>query len=176
MKDKKANKKLAYSISYFILGMLMLAYASVPLYSIFCKVTGFSGTVVTGKYVADRIGTKQIKVRFDANIDKDLPWIFKPEQQEVTVKVGENILVFYYAENLSNEDIIGTAVYNVTPHKAGAYFNKIQCFCFEEQLLKPGQKMPMPVSFFIDPDIETDPATSEVSTITLSYSFYRVKN
>ena len=154
----------------------MLAYASVPLYSIFCKLTGFSGTVVTGKYVADRVGTKQIKIRFDANIDKDLPWIFKPEQQEVTVRVGENILVFYYAENLSNEDIIGTAVYNVTPHKAGAYFNKIQCFCFEEQLLKAGQKMPMPVSFFIDPDIETDPATSEVSTITLSYSFYRVKN
>ena len=176
MSDRNANKKLAYSISYFILGMLMLAYASVPLYSIFCKLTGFSGTVVTGKYVADRVGTKQIKIRFDANIDKDLPWIFKPEQQEVTVRVGENILVFYYAENLSNEDIIGTAVYNVTPHKAGAYFNKIQCFCFEEQLLKAGQKMPMPVSFFIDPDIETDPATSEVSTITLSYSFYRVKN
>jgi len=120
-------------------------------------------------------GNKVIKIRFDANIDRNLPWSFKSEQNEVEVKTGENNLVFYTAENNSDKNIIGTAVYNVSPHKAAIYFNKIQCFCFEEQLLKAKQKMLMPVSFFIDPEIENDKNLQDVDTITLSYTFYPVK-
>tara|TARA_A100001015_G_scaffold307794_1_gene404280 strand:- start:501 stop:995 length:495 start_codon:yes stop_codon:yes gene_type:complete len=122
-----------------------------------------------------KIGSKELLVRFDANIDKDLPWKFTPKQKNISVKSGENTLVFYYAENISDSDIIGTAIYNVTPYKAGKYFNKIHCFCFEEQLIKAGEKILMPVSFFIDPAIDDDPYLKDVDTITLSYSFYFIR-
>ena len=175
MSDKVNSKKLALSIILLIIGMTMLTFASVPLYNIFCKLTGYGGTTKYTTIASTRIGTKKIKVRFDANVDRSLPWDFKSEQDEVTVLVGENNLIFYTAENKTNNSIIGTAVYNVTPHKAAKYFNKIQCFCFEEQLLKARQKMIMPVSFFIDPAIEEDPALADVDTITLSYTFYSVR-
>lgn len=152
----------------------MLTFASVPLYNLFCKVTGYGGTTKYATIASTRVGNKMMKVRFDANVDKNLPWQFKSEQDEVIVRVGENNLVFYTAENKTDKPIVGTAVYNVTPFKAGVYFNKIQCFCFEEQLLKPHQKMVMPVSFFIDPEIENDPNLQDVDTITLSYTFYPV--
>ena len=169
-----SSSKIAWSIVLLILGMVMLTFASVPLYNLFCKVTGYGGTTKYTSIASTRVGNKIMKVRFDANVDKSLPWQFKSEQDEVTIRVGENNLVFYTAENKTDKPIIGTAVYNVTPFKAGAYFNKIQCFCFEEQLLKPNQKMIMPVSFFIDPDIENDPNLQDVDTITLSYTFYPV--
>lgn len=175
MNDKVNSKKLATSIALLILGMVMLTFASVPLYNIFCKVTGYGGTTKYTAIASTTIGTKKIKVRFDANVDKNLPWIFKSEQSEVTVLVGENNLIFYTAENKTDKPIIGTAIYNVTPHKAAKYFNKIQCFCFEEQLLKARQKMIMPVSFFIDPAIEEDKNLQDVDTITLSYTFYSVR-
>lgn len=169
------NQKLAYSIVSLVLGMIFLAFAAAPLYNIFCKVTGFGGTTQQAQYGSSVIGNKSIKVRFDANVSPDLKWRFFPEQNEVTVRTGENNIIFYKAENLTDEPIIGTSVYNVTPNKAGIYFNKIECFCFTDQLLEPGQVMTLPVSFFIDPDIEKDPTTKNLDSITLSYSFFRVK-
>ena len=170
------SSKLALSLGLLILGMIMLTFASVPLYNLFCKVTGYGGTTKYTAIASTKIGTKLIKIRFDANVDQNLPWTFKSEQEEITVRVGENNLVFYTAENKTDRSIIGTAVYNVTPYKAAIYFNKIQCFCFEEQLLKAKQKMIMPVSFFIDSEIENDLNLQDVDTITLSYTFYPVEN
>ncbi|MFV9874892.1 MAG: cytochrome c oxidase assembly protein [Rickettsiales endosymbiont of Dermacentor nuttalli] len=170
---ENSNSKLALSLLMLVLGMLMLTYASAPIYSLFCKVTGFAGTTKVNTQSVHNIGNKKIKVRFDSNVGKDLPWMFKPKQYEVEVKTGENTLIFYVAKNLSKNPITGMAVYNVTPHKAGSYFNKIQCFCFEEQLLLPGQEMLMPVSFYIDPAIERDPYLEDVTTITLSYTFFK---
>lgn len=169
------NKNLAASLAMLIVGMCLLAYASVPLYNLFCKVTGYGGTTQQAIKTSTVKGSRAIKVRFDANIDAKLPWAFKPEQNDVTVKTGENILVFYYAQNKTDSSIIGTAVYNVTPYKAGKYFNKIQCFCFSEQLLAANQEMHMPVSFFIDADFDQDPYMRDVNEITLSYTFYRAK-
>ena len=167
--------KLGLLLFTLSIGMLMLAYASFPLYNLFCKVTGYGGTVQVVNLSAPYKGTKEIIIKFDANVLPELPWKFYPKQKDVKLKVGENALVFYYAENLSDEDIIGTSVYNVTPSKAGIYFNKIHCFCFEEQLLKAGEKVLMPVSFFIDPELENDPDLDDTSTITLSYSFFKVR-
>jgi cytochrome c oxidase assembly protein subunit 11 len=169
------NKKILTPLILIIIGMFVLAYASVPLYSLFCKATGFGGTTQVALKSSTQKGKKVIKVRFDANIEPNLPWKFKPIQPEITVKPGENALIFYYAENLTEKPLTGTAIYNVTPNKAGIYFNKIECFCFEEQLLEPYQKVNMPVSFFIDPKIEEDPYLKDVDTITLSYSFFYVK-
>lgn len=173
MNHKKDNTKLALSLVMCIVGMTLLAYASVPLYSIFCKLTGYGGTTQRAKTISSKKSTQKIRVVFDANVDKNLPWEFKPEQKSVELLAGENTLVFYSAKNLSSEPIIGTAVYNVTPHKAGLYFNKIQCFCFEEQLLKENQHVMMPVSFFIDPEIAKDKDLEGIKEITLSYIFYR---
>ena len=173
--NKQSSTKLALSIILIVVAMVMLTFASVPLYNLFCKVTGYGGTTKYSAVASSKVGTKLIKVRFDANVDRKLPWEFKPEQTEAVIRVGENNLVFYTAENKSDKPIVGTAIYNVTPHKAAIYFNKIQCFCFEEQLLKPKQKMIMPVSFFIDTDIENDPNLQDVDTITLSYIFYQVE-
>ncbi len=178
MANKNLNsdsKKLAYSVIFLVFGMIMLTFASVPLYNLFCKVTGYGGTTRYASRNSCKIGKKTFTVRFDSNIDKGLPWSFKPEQNSITIKTGQNNLVFYSAENKSDKNIIGTSVYNVTPHKAAKYFNKIQCFCFEEQLLKARQKIIMPVSFFIDPGIEEDENLKDVDTITLSYTFYLVR-
>lgn len=168
------NKKFALSITFIILGMIFLTYASAPLYNIFCKVTGTGGIVRPGLKMSDRIGTKKITVKFDANIEDQLGWTFENKQREITVTTGENAIIFYEAHNNSDKDVIGTAIYNVTPYKAAKYFFKIQCFCFQEQLLKAGQKMNMPVSFYIDPAIEDDPNLKDINTITLSYKFYKV--
>lgn len=160
-------------------GMVGLAYASVPLYRLFCQITGFGGTprvatVGTGQpeiAVADTDRT--LTVRFDSNINSSLPWRFKPVQRKMTVKAGESMLAFYEAENLSDEARTGTATFNVTPHKAAPYFVKVDCFCFTEQRLTAGQKVDMPVSFYVDPEILTDENTADVTTITLSYTFFR---
>ena len=170
------NQKLASSLVMLIVGMSLLAYASVPLYNLFCKVTGYGGTTQISKNRAETMGNRKLTVRFDANINSDLPWEFQPEQSEITLTTGENVLIFYFAHNKSNNSIIGTAVYNVTPHKAGKYFNKIQCFCFSEQLLTANQQVHMPVSFFIDPAFDKDPEMEDVNTITLSYTFFKIKD
>lgn len=170
------NTKLALSLASLFIGMVLLAFASVPLYNIFCKVTGFGGTTQQAIKYATHHGKREIKVFFDSNTSPNLPWRFTPQQRSITIKPGENILVFYEAENLSNNDIIGTAIYNVTPNKAGIYFNKIHCFCFEEQLLKAKQKLLMPVSFYLDPGLETDENMQDIDQITLSYSFFKVRD
>ena len=175
MKTKSSKTGLLLSLVLLLSSMFFLSFAASPIYSLFCKVTGYGGTTQTAIRSSNKIGSKELLVRFDANTAKNLPWKFTPKQKQISVKSGENILVFYYAENVSDNDIIGTAIYNVTPYKAGKYFNKIHCFCFEEQLLKAQEKMLMPVSFFIDPAIDEDPYLADVDTITLSYSFYFIR-
>lgn len=177
MNKKKPNNNIAFAIVALIFSMLLLSFASVPIYNLFCKVTGFGGTTQRTKaFIRVDKGARNIRVEFDANVDPKLPWRFVPKHRSTNVVTGENALIFYESENFSNRDIIGTSVYNVTPLKAGKYFVKIHCFCFEEQLLKAGQKILMPVTFFIDPEIEKDPEMDDVDRITLSYSFFKVRD
>lgn len=156
--------------------MLMLAYASVPLYRLFCQVTGYGGTTREALHAPGTTYDRVIKVRFNADHDPALPWLFRPLQTEIPVRVGEEKMAFYESNNMENYDVTGRAVYNVTPHKAGPYFMKIACFCFEEQTLSARQRVDMPVSFFIDPSILDDPEMKDVHTITLSYTFFPVQH
>ena len=172
MNPSRPHNSLAASLLAAVVGMSLLAYAAVPLYSLFCKVTGYGGTISQNKVAPVNKGSRKIKITFDSNIHKDLPWMFRAVQKHIEVLTGEVAIIFYYAENISKVPVIGTAVYNVTPHKAGRYFNKIECFCFKEQLLGPKQQAMLPVSFFIDPALEADPNLNEVNEITLSYSFF----
>jgi cytochrome c oxidase assembly protein subunit 11 len=156
--------------------MVFVSFASVPLYKIFCSVTGFGGTTQVSSAPPDEsnISERQITVQFDSNVAKDLNWHFKPEILKTNVQIGEKKYISYLAQNLNKETVSGTAVFNVTPVKAGKYFNKIECFCFQEQSLKPGQRVNMPVLFYIDPEIEKDRSMNDVKTITLSYSFFKI--
>ncbi len=155
-----------------VVGMLLLAYASVPLYRIFCEATGFGGTTREAAGNASHISNRSITVRFDTSTDPHLPWKFKPVEPQVTVHYGENRLVAFTASNESAVQTMGRATYNVTPFAAGRYFNKIQCFCFKQQLLGPHQTTNLPVSFFIDPAMLDDPELRDVTNITLSYTFF----
>ena len=155
-----------------IAGMLGLTAASVPLYRLFCAVTGYGGTTQVAEALPDQPLAQTIKVRFNADIDPALPWSFSAVQREIEVHIGEQNLAFFRARNLADRPIVGQAVYNVTPFKAGPYFDKIACFCFNEQRLEPGQEVDMPVSFFVDPAILDDPSTRDLTTITLSYTFF----
>lgn len=156
--------------------MTGLGYASVPLYRLFCQVTGFGGTTqrATGDAPGAVASGKTIAVRFDANHAPELPWEFKPERTVERIAVGARDIAFFSAKNLAKYPVTGTATFNVTPTQAGKYFNKIQCFCFTEQTLTPGKQVRMPVIFFVDPKIATDPATKDIEEITLSYTFYPV--
>jgi cytochrome c oxidase assembly protein subunit 11 len=156
-----------------VAGMVGLAFASVPLYRLFCQVTGYGGTTQVAEEAPGAVGERVITVRFNADVDPDLPWRFQPVARAVEVRVGEQGLAFYRAFNESDRPVSGTAVFNVTPQKAGAYFNKVACFCFDEQRLEPGQTVDMGVSFFIDPAILDDRNLDEVKTVTLSYTFFR---
>jgi cytochrome c oxidase assembly protein subunit 11 len=155
--------------------MIGLAFASVPLYRMFCELTGFAGTPQRADRAPGAIGG-QIGVRFDANVHPGLPWRFEPEQTTVRIKPGAQTRIFYRAQNLSTRDWTGQAVFNVTPDQVGKYFKKIQCFCFTEQTLEAGQAVDMPVVFFVDPQIKKDPDTSDIDEITLSYTFYPVES
>jgi cytochrome c oxidase assembly protein subunit 11 len=155
----------------FVAGMVGAAYASVPLYRLFCQVTGYNGTTQRAEQYSDKILSKPIQVTFDANISPGLNWEFKPAKT-VNPKIGETVQIEYTATNRSAKQATGTAVFNVTPMEAGAYFNKIECFCFTEQTLQPGQSVTMPVVFFVDPAIATAEETKNIKTITLSYTFY----
>ena len=173
----KSNQQFALSLLLLVFSMILLSFASVPIYNLFCKATGFGGTTQRAKaYNKVQKGVRKLRIEFDANVDPALPWRFVPKNKSVEITTGENNLVFYEAENLSDHDIIGTAVYNVTPLKAGKYFVKVHCFCFEEQLLKAGQKQIMPVSFFIDPEFDQDEEMVGVHNITLSYSFFKTRD
>jgi cytochrome c oxidase assembly protein subunit 11 len=167
------NRRVAARAVLFVLFMVGLAYASVPLYRIFCQVTGFGGTPMRADAAPGRVaGAVPIKVRFDSNINAALPWRFEPEQNRVEVVVGEKNTINYEAQSLVARSTSGTASFNVSPASAGQYFSKIQCFCFTEQTLKAGEKVEMPVVFFVDPKIKEDPATRDIEEITLSYTFY----
>lgn len=175
----RRDKFMAFGLVAFVGAMLAASYAAVPLYRMFCQITGFGGTTQVSEAAptdipADARG-RLVTVQFDGNVNSQLPWSFEPAQREVTVKVGEQTLAFYRAKNLSDKPITGTAAFNVSPPIAGAYFDKIACFCFTEQTLQPGESVEMPVSFFIDPGVVKDREMDGV-TITLSYTFYRTKD
>ncbi len=171
----RRNRTVAWRAALFGLAMLGLAFASVPLYRIFCAVTGFGGTTMKADSAPGAVAG-QIGVRFDANISPTLPWKFAPEQTAVRIQPGARTTVSYRATNLTARTTTGTATFNVSPAQAGQYFSKIECFCFTEQTLKPGESVRMPVVFFVDPKLRTDPATRDIDEITLSYTFYPVEN
>jgi cytochrome c oxidase assembly protein subunit 11 len=171
------NKRVAMMAAGVAASMLGLAYASVPLYSLFCQVTGFGGTPQRAEAAPEASSAsdaRTITVRFDANKSENLKWTFHAVQTSMSVKIGEQQMAYYRAVNVSDKPVTGSAVFNVTPDNAGIYFNKIQCFCFTEQTLKPGESVEMPVVFFVDPDMLQDPDAENISEITLSYTFYPV--
>ena len=163
------------------LAMLGLGFAAVPLYDLFCRVTGYGGTtqVATAAEAAEAAalsaGAPTISIRFDANTARDMPWLFRPRQTTDTVQIGQRDMAIFEAKNLSSVPITGTASFNVEPEQAGAYFNKIQCFCFTEQTLRPGQEVTMPVLYYVDPKALDDPNMQGVEQITLSYTFHRTR-
>jgi cytochrome c oxidase assembly protein subunit 11 len=172
----RKNGKTALILFVLAGGMVGLAFASVPLYQLFCQVTGYGGTTVTATIKPTETVTVDapvITVLFDSNVDSALPWSFTPDQKKIKVRIGEESLATYTAKNWGNREIIGNATFNVTPHKVGQYFQKIECFCFTEQKLVPGQEVSMPVLFFVDPEILKDSSAMDVRNITLSYTFYR---
>jgi cytochrome c oxidase assembly protein subunit 11 len=169
------NARLAWTLAAAVGGMLALAYAASPLYDMFCRATGFGGTPQVAQEGERPILSRTVNVRFDSNVDANLPWRFTPLEREVKVKLGEERLVHYRVTNVSQRPIVGTSTYNVTPETSGPWFNKLQCFCFTEQLLLPGQSMDMPVVFFVDPEMDKDRRYDNVRTITLSYTFFEAK-
>ena len=172
------NNKLVILLFLIVISMIGMSFAAVPLYRIFCQVTGFAGTPQINKQATniDQQSNinKYIKVTFDSNINQDLPWSFRPKQLFVNVQIGKKTTAFYLATNLSDKVTRGTARFNVTPVKAAAYFVKIDCFCFEDQTLKPRQSVDMPVLFYIDPEILNDFSTEDLKEITLSYTFFKL--
>ncbi|HUA54123.1 MAG TPA: cytochrome c oxidase assembly protein [Candidatus Sulfotelmatobacter sp.] len=175
MSGPRSNRRVVLSLVMIAVGMGCLAYASVPLYRVFCQVTGFGGTTQRATAAPAQEAARLVTVRFDANV-ADMPWQFEPDQREVTVHVGESTLATFHAHNIAHTAVTGTATFNVTPTKVGQYFDKIQCFCFTEQTLKAGETAALPVSFFVDPAILEDHNLDDVNTITLSYTFFRAKN
>lgn len=174
MTDLREKNKKTFLVTLGVVAfMIALTFASVPLYRLFCQVTGWGGTTATAAQNTSRVYDRVITVQFNADVDPRMPWSFTPDGRQVKVKVGADGFISYSAVNHSRLPVTGTAVYNVTPHKVGSYFNKTQCFCFVGQVLQPGQKMHFPVTFFIDPKIMDDPNMNDVKTITLSYTFYQ---
>ena len=174
---KQSNLRVALMAGTVAVSMVGVGFAAVPLYRIFCEATGFGGTTmrVDEAVAATVVATNTpIVIRFDANHRSDLPWEFRPERPTDTVSIGAKDMSIFIAKNLSDRPVTGTATFNVTPELAGKYFNKIQCFCFTQQTLKPGQQVRMPVLYYVDPKIMTDPDTKDIEEITLSYTFYPV--
>lgn len=170
-----SNRRVALALLSIAVGMGLLVAASVPLYRVFCQVTGLGGATGQAVSAPAQKADRMVTIRFNADTDKNLPWNFRPLQDEVKVKVGEQALAFFEATNTSDQPVIGTATYNVTPLKVGLYFTKVDCFCFTEQTLQPHQTVQMPVSFFVDPEIIKDADMADVKTITLSYTFFQAK-
>lgn len=158
------------------LGMVGMGYAAVPLYDLFCRVTGYGGTTQTAQYDPDQILERTVRVRFDASRSRGFPWEFEPLQRDMTVRVGETALAFYRVTNPTDEPVTGIATYNVTPFKMGPYFAKLECFCFTEQTLGPGESMEMPVVFFIDPLMDEERRMDDVQTVTLSYTLFEASD
>ena len=171
-RPERAKALTAMVLASVILGMVGLTAAAVPLYRLFCQVTGYGGTTQRAEAAPERQLEETITVRFNADVARDLPWSFAPVERAVEVRLGEQHLAFYRAHNGGDRVIVGSATFNVTPFKAGSYFSKIACFCFEEQTLQAGETGDMPVSFYVDPGILDDPDTRDVRAITLSYTFF----
>jgi cytochrome c oxidase assembly protein subunit 11 len=170
----KGHLVIALACAAVVAGMVGMSFAAVPLYRLYCQVTGYAGTTQRAEAASDTVLDRTLTVRFDSNVASELPWIFEPAQRRLEVKIGENTLAFYKATNTSDHAITGSAVFNVTPESAGVYFNKVQCFCFTEQRLEPGQSVDMAVSFYVDPAFVDDADTKDLSELTLSYTFYPV--
>ena len=168
---QRSNRVMALALLAFFAGMVGMAYAAVPLYQLFCQVTGYGGTTQRVTQYSDRVLDEKIKVRFDANT-ANVPWQFGPVQREVTIPIGETVQIAYRAKNLSGKPTSGRATFNVTPQIAGSYFMKVECFCFTDTTLQPGEELEMPVVFFVDPAIVDAPETKKIRTLTLSYTFY----
>ncbi|MBN8904027.1 MAG: cytochrome c oxidase assembly protein [Rhodospirillales bacterium 69-11] len=172
-KSSRRNGVFAVVCVAVVAGMVGMSFAAIPLYRLFCSVTGYGGTPKIGLAAAPGAVTKTIRVRFNADTNPALPWKFGPDANEVTLKLGDEQIAFYHAKNLAKTPVTGMALYNVTPEKAGKYFHKTACFCFNQQTLAAGQEMEFPVSFWVDPEIAKDPSTADIQVITLSYTFFR---
>jgi cytochrome c oxidase assembly protein subunit 11 len=167
------HRRLALVLVAGVAVMIGLTYASVPFYRLFCQVTGFGGYTQRADHAPSAALERMVTVRFNADVNVGLPWLFAPLQREVRVHVGETGMAYFRAQNMASRRVTGQATFNVTPDKAGLYFTKIACFCFTEQALEPGQSVDMPVTFFVDPKLASDPKMADVQTITLSYTFFR---
>lgn len=174
MKQMDPKIKTVFQAGSLVVVMGALAWASVPFYDWFCRVTGFGGVTNVAAEGSNDILDQTITVKFDASLERDMPWTFKPMQREITMRIGETGLAFYEAYNPTDKAIAGSASYNVAPYQAGYFFNKIQCFCFEEQVLQPGERVEMPVTFYVDPEIVDDRDAKFTKEITLSYTFYEI--
>jgi cytochrome c oxidase assembly protein subunit 11 len=168
----RRNLRLLIICGGVAVGMVGMSFAAVPLYDLFCRVTGYGGTTQAAAKASDTVLDRTVTVRFDANTAAGVPWEFRPLQKEVKVKLGQVGLAFYQAKNVSGAPSTGTATFNVTPAKAGIFFNKLECFCFQEQTLEAGESMEMPVQFFVDPSLAEERYLDNVTTITLSYTFF----
>lgn len=169
-----AQRKTVIKLISIIFVMGSLAWASVPLYDLFCRVTGFGGVTGVAERGSDTVLEQTVQIRFDASKERDFPWEFKPVQRTMEVRIGETGLAFYEAYNPTDHPVAGSASYNVVPFSAGGYFTKIDCFCFTEQVLQPGERVTMPVTFYVDPSIIEDREAKYVKTITLSYTFHEI--
>ena len=167
-----SNNRTAMGLSIIVLTMIILVAFSVPLYNLFCRVTGYGGQTNTSEFLSSTILERDINLKFSADVNDSIDWSFEPPEN-LEFKVGENILVNYKATNLSDKQTSGTATFNVLPVKVGPYFIKTQCFCFEKQTLNPGESVDMPVVFYVDPAISEDPTMEDVDEITLSYTFFK---
>lgn len=168
-------KRKAMPLVLVILGMGGMTWAAVPLYDLFCRVTGFGGTTQVAETGADRVLDRTVTVRFDASLARGMPWTFEPAQTQMKVRIGETAIAWYEASNPTGRAVAGTATYNVAPFSVGSYFTKIDCFCFTQQVLAAGERVRMPVTFYIDPAMVADPEAKDVGTITLSYTFFETE-
>ena len=175
-KRRRRNIAAVLASLFVVAAMIGLSYASVPLYRLFCQATGYQGATRTALRAPDAASAATITVRLDANVNNTLPWSFAPEQPTVTMALGESVTAVYRVKNLSDKPTVGSATFNVTPFDSGQYFNKIQCFCFTEHALKPGESAELPVTFFVDPKIRANQDTADIQVITLSYTFFRLED
>ena len=170
-----SDSRVAFRLLGLVAVMLGLSFAAVPFYDWFCRVTGFGGITNVAESASTQILDETVQIRFDANTERGMPWEFRPLEREMTIRLGENGLAFYEAYNPTDKPVAGTASFNVTPYSAGNYFVKVECFCFTEQLLMPGERVEMPVSFYVDPEIVEDREAKFAKQITLSYTFYEIE-
>lgn len=176
MRGREQNKKLGWALVGLGAFMLAAAYASVPLYQLFCQVTGFGGTALRAAAVPQTVSDRSVSLSFNADVATDLPWTFKAPADKLTLHLGEAVTTRYHVVNNSNQTLVGTATHNVQPERVGTYFNKVECFCYTEQVLQPGESREMPVTLFLDPAMAEDRAMDDVQAVTLSYTFFLAKD